>query len=93
MPKNAMGLHRSKEFMKANPEKSPEVHHLRVIPSADGVKVTHHASPSAPAFASHSFGKDEGPELANHIMEHSGMPMDSEAGGEHYADEGEEAEA
>lgn len=92
MPKNAQGLHRSTEFMKAHPEAAPKVHHFRVTPHSKGMKVTHHASLSGPAFATHHFTKEEGPELADHLMEHSGAALSSEGGGEHYADEREERE-
>jgi hypothetical protein len=91
--KNAMGLQRSKEFMKSNPEKAPQLHHLRVTPHEGGVKVTHHASPTAPPFATHQFGHGEGAELADHLMEHTGMSLDSEGGGEHYPDEDKEIQA
>lgn len=94
MPKNAMGLHRSKEFMKANPAAAPKLHHLRVTPMEHGgANVTHHASPSGPAYATHVFDEKQGEEMANHVMEHGGKLMDSEGGGDHYADEGEETEA
>lgn len=94
MPKNAMGLHRSKEFMKANPGARPKVQHLRITPGEHGgAKITHHASPSGPAFATHAFDEKQGEEMANHVLEHSGMPYDSEGGGDHYADEGQEVEA
>jgi hypothetical protein len=93
MPRNVMGQVRTKEFMKANPAHAPEVHHLRVTPTEDGVRITHHASPTSPAFATHSFGKEEGDEMVKHLMEHSGMAEDSEGGGEHYADENEATEA
>jgi hypothetical protein len=92
MPKNAMGLHRSEEFMKANPEKAPKLHHMRITPTESGARVTHHAGPTAPSFASHTFGKDEGDELASHIMEHAGN-FDSEGAGEDYGDKNEEVEA
>lgn len=92
MPKNAQGLLRSKEFMKAHPAAEPEVHHLRVTPHAGGVKVTHHASANGPAFATHHFSKEEGPELADHIMQHAGAAMGSEGGEEDYPDEHQERE-
>lgn len=90
MPKNAQGLLRSKEFMKSHPEKAPKLHHMRVTPHEKGVKVTHHATPTAPAFATHHFSYDEHKELADHLMEHAGAPLGSEGGGEHYEDEGDE---
>lgn len=94
--RNAKGLLRSKEFMKNHAEQAPEkasgLHHLRVYPaSVEGhVKVTHHAGADAKAHASHEFGPEQHDELAAHLMEHAGMPYDSEGGGEHYADEGDE---
>lgn len=90
--KNSHGLVRSPEFMKAHPEAAPKVHHLRVTPHLKGVKVTHHTSLSGPAFATHHFSKEEGPELADHIMEHTGGALSSEGGGEDYADEHQERE-
>lgn len=89
--KNHMGLHRSPEFLKAHPEQAPKLHHMRVhMPNEDGeVKVTHHAGPAMAAMATHHL---KGEELAEHVMEHTGQAYDSEGGGEHYADEGEEVE-
>ena len=75
--KNATGLSRSKEFLKANPGQAPKVHHLRLTPHAEGVKVTHHASAEAPPHATHQFGMDEGPELAEHIGKHTGVDMEN----------------
>lgn len=92
--RNSKGLLRSKEFMKANPKQAPTVHHLRVhhasLHPEGHVKVTHHASADAKAHATHHFEPGDHDELSAHIMEHSGMPYDSEGGGEHYGDEAEE---
>lgn len=89
--KNMNGLHRSPEFMKAHPEQAPKLHHMRVHMADEKgeVKVTHHAGPAMAPMATHSF---KGEELADHVMEHSGAALDSEGGGEHYADEGESTE-
>jgi hypothetical protein len=73
----------------------PELHHMRVHP-ADGkgiVKITHHAGPTAAPSETHAFDEKQGEEMTNHLMAHSGMPYDSEGGGDHYADEGEEVHA
>ena len=95
--KNKHGMVRSKEFMKANAGKAAgegehgALHHMRVHPANEKgeVKVTHHAGPETAPMATHHF---KGEELADHIMEHAGAAYDSEGGGEHYADEGEEVE-
>jgi hypothetical protein len=77
--------------MKANPSAAPELHHMRVhMANEKGeVKVTHHAGPAQAAFATHHV---PGEELGEHVMEHAGVAMGSEGGGEHYADEGEATE-
>ncbi len=75
--KNAAGLSRSKEFLKAHAEQQPKIHHLRLHPHAEGVKVTHHASAEAEPHATHNFSKSEGPELAEHIGKHTGIDMEN----------------
>ena len=79
---------------------TPDLHHMKVYPATKGgsVKVTHHLAtdaggPVAAPSETHVFEPHQGEEMVNHITEHSGMPYDSEGGGDHYADEGEEVEA
>jgi len=77
--KNKHGMVRSAEFLKANPAHSksgagPEVQHMRVSKHEDGVKVTHHAHPSAAAHATHHMGHDE---LGAHVAEHFGLDKGS----------------
>lgn len=93
--KAAETSHEKKEPPAEKKSEEKELHHMRVyLADAKGVvKVTHHAGPVAAPHATHAFEEHEGEELANHILEHSGMPLGSEGGGEHYADEGEEVEA
>jgi hypothetical protein len=125
--RNAQGLVRSKEFMKASSSKADfakekastssakapyapkppkvesttgELHHMKVFPAdEDGnVKVTHHLTgkdggPVAAPSETHAFDEKQGEEMTNHLMAHAGMPYDSEGGGDHYADEGEETHA
>ena len=74
---------------------APELHHMRVHPanSKGVVKVTHHLGEVAAPSETHAFDEKQGEEMTAHLMQHSGMPYDSEGGGDHYADEGEEVEA
>lgn len=68
---------------------APELHHMKVYPAnAKGVvKVTHHIGPVAAPSESHAFDEHEGEQMVSHVLQHSGMPYDSEGGGDHYADE------
>jgi hypothetical protein len=90
--KNSMGLHRSAEFLKANPKQAPQLDHMRIHPP-DGegmIKVTHHSGPDTRPHAVHQLdGKDA---LEDHLEQHMGPAYDSEGGGEHSAVDGEEAE-
>ena len=69
---------RSSEFKRskgAAASKPLPLHHLRVIPHEDGVTVTHHASMTAPAHATHEFGHGDGEKFMDHMDEHAGMAM------------------
>lgn len=80
--KNASGLARSSEFLKANPEQAPKVHHLRIIPHADGVRVTHHAGAGAASHADHHFDHGDSEGLMSHIAQHTGFEHDGLAPGD-----------
>lgn len=80
--RNAGGLSRSAEYLKANPGQAPKVHHIRIMPHEDGVRVTHHGSADGKSFADHHFSHGDGASLLAHISQHTGYKgggLDEEA--------------
>ena len=71
--RNKDGLSRSGEFLKANPSQAPKLHHMRIMPHSDGVKVTHHGSADGKSFADHHFSHGDGQGLMSHIAENTGF--------------------
>ena len=91
--RNAAGVVRSGEFLKAHPEQAPKLHHMRIMPHADGVRVTHHSSADGKLMADHHFSHGDGAGLLAHLQEHVGFKGGagaSEPDGEAPGDPGDE---
>lgn len=66
---------RSKEIMRNKAVPAKAMHHLEIHPNmGGGVRVEHHHTESkAHPMEAHEFKAHEGAQMADHVMQHSGM--------------------